>query len=441
MYNDNRFIILIPARGGSKGIPNKNIINVKGRPLIDFTISEALKSKYADKIVVSTDSHSIAKIAKDCGADVPFLRPIELATDKSKTINTVTYTLEKLKESGQQFDYVVLLQPTQPLRKSFHIDEAIELIVEKKEQSLASVSLVKDHPILMRTINEQGQLVNLLKENSTVRRQDFSTYYKINGSIYINKIDANLNVNTSLNDNSVPYIMDEQYDLDIDEPFDLEVLKLLKNYSGEDLYMPEKKQLFSIKAMKEKINENNREFIDNCFIPFFKDWNTKYREGPIKDKAPKISIQKIKKREDLKFIGERAVGFYVILTDYIESEWENRNVCKFTLQDKCEVKAIYRGETGGNGRERLESHLFKKQYDNNKGKKTSYSVCLKLKQGGQNGQNIDEDEKLKNSSWYVAFFVLSGSDSTIRKLVEKAFDEVYEKPICSRENYIAVPNR
>lgn len=224
-----KFLAIIPARSGSKGIKNKNIVGVNGKPLIYYSINEALKSNYISDVIVSTDSEEIAKIAKNLGAKVPFMRPSFLATDTSKTIDTVIYSIEKLTEIGQEYDYVVLLQPTQPLRRSWHIDEAIELIINKKETSLVSVSKVKEHPILIRKIDNNGYIKNLLNEGSTKRRQEFEDFYKVNGAIYINKIDENLTRNTSLNDNKLAYIMDEKYDLDIDEPNDLYLAKIMLN--------------------------------------------------------------------------------------------------------------------------------------------------------------------------------------------------------------------
>lgn len=132
--------------------------------------------------------------------------------------------MEKL---GEKYDYVVLLQPTQPLRQSWHIDEAIELILEKNEEALVSVSKVKDNPILIRSIDSNGYAVNLLSESSTKRRQDFQDFYKVNGAIYINKINQNLNNKTSLNDNKLVYIMDEKYDVDIDEMLDLQIAEIM----------------------------------------------------------------------------------------------------------------------------------------------------------------------------------------------------------------------
>ena len=228
-------LAIIPARGGSKGIKDKNIIDLNGKPLIYYTINQALKSKLIADVIVSTDSKKIAEISKKLGAKVPFLRPSILASDTAKTIDTVTYTIEQMKKLGKEYDYVVRLQPTQPLRRTYHIDEAIELIIKNRGESLVSVSKVKEHPILMRTIEKNGYMKKLLDMNSSIRRQNFPDFYKVNGAIYINKIDENLTNDTSLNDNKLAYIMNEKYDLDIDEPNDLYLAEIMLNNIENDI--------------------------------------------------------------------------------------------------------------------------------------------------------------------------------------------------------------
>ncbi len=140
--------------------------------------------------------------------------------------------LDYYNKQNIKFDIVVLLQPTQPLRKSFHIDEAIEKYLEFNEESVVSVSLVNEHPILMREINEFGTLLPLLNETSTIRRQDFTPFYIVNGAVYINKVNE-LTSNTSLNDNLRPYIMDRRYHVDIDTYNDLKMFELLLDEEGE----------------------------------------------------------------------------------------------------------------------------------------------------------------------------------------------------------------
>ncbi|MCZ8536934.1 acylneuraminate cytidylyltransferase family protein [Paenisporosarcina quisquiliarum] len=229
MYKNKKILAVIPARGGSKGIPQKNIYSIYGKPLISFTINQSLQSKYLDRVIVSTDCEKIAQISESLGVAVPFLRPRDLATDSAKTISTMVHVIELLKSRDEEYDYVVLLQPTQPLRTSDHIDEAIEQIIHNDQSTLVSVSKVKDHPLLIRSIGNEGSLKKLIKENSTVRRQDFEDYYKVNGAIYINKIDKSFNEELSLNDNQWPYIMDSKFDLDIDCMEDIEIFKRVLN--------------------------------------------------------------------------------------------------------------------------------------------------------------------------------------------------------------------
>ena len=221
MYKGKKILGLIPARGGSKGIPHKNIIDLCGKPLISYTIEAGLDSKYIDYLIVSTDSQKIAETSEKAGAEVPFMRPAELASDTAKTVDAVVHAIKTLKEKGQEFDTLVLLQPTQPLRTADDIDKSIEIYAEHDCNPLASVSLVDDHPLLIRSISED-KLTPLLNESSTCRRQDMPLYYRINGCIYINEINS-ISEKTSFNDNPVPYIMEPSHSIDIDELRDLAV--------------------------------------------------------------------------------------------------------------------------------------------------------------------------------------------------------------------------
>ncbi len=220
MYKGKRILAVIPARGGSKGIKKKNIRPLCGKPLLAYSVEVALECDYVDSVLVSTDSEEIAACARQYGADVPFLRPAELATDEAKTIDVLLHGIAELKRRGQIFDYLLLLQPTQPIRTSRQLAEAIERIVDSGAASLVSVCPVEEHPILMRTLDQEGRLIPILAGGSTVRRQDFPTVYKVNGSIYLNRIDEGLNEHTSLNDNEYPYIMSREDSVDIDTPDD-----------------------------------------------------------------------------------------------------------------------------------------------------------------------------------------------------------------------------
>lgn len=226
MYKDKKIIVIIPARGGSKGIPHKNIVNLCGKPLISYSIHSAKKSKYIDYIYVSTDDKEIANVAIKNGATVPFLRPKQYSTDKSNTIDCIIYSLKRIKKMNMSFDVLVLLQPTSPLRTTKDIDDAIETFFDNKCKSLASVCEVNDNPRLIRKINCYNKMNKLINENSTCRRQDMDKYYRVNGAIYINNI-SELNESTSFNDNKIPFIMNKNSSIDIDDPIDLEIAKLL----------------------------------------------------------------------------------------------------------------------------------------------------------------------------------------------------------------------
>lgn len=234
MIKNYKILAVIPARGGSKGIKDKNTIDLNGKPLIAYSIISAMESRYIDEVVVSTDSGKIADIASSYGALVPFIRPAHLADDKSRTIDVLLHAINELGKSGKRFDILVLLQPTQPLRSHEDINNALEEFIDMGLKGLVSVSPPTDSPILLRTINRDGVLKSLLGVSSTLRRQDMPTYYKVNGAIYINMI-KDLTTETSLNDNPIPYIMPQERSVDIDEKIDLLIAECLLRNANEDI--------------------------------------------------------------------------------------------------------------------------------------------------------------------------------------------------------------
>ena len=160
------------------------------------------------------------------------MRPSELAQDTSKTIDCLVHAVNWLKEQGEEYDYLVLLQNTVPLRKSWQVDEAIEKLFSSNERSLVSITEVEENPVLMRTLNEDGTVKNMLQLNSTMRRQDFPKFYRVDGAIYIQKLDEYFNLNTSLNDGKLAYIMEEKYSVDIDTYLDI---KKIEYYLEQEL--------------------------------------------------------------------------------------------------------------------------------------------------------------------------------------------------------------
>lgn len=220
MYHGKKIIGLIPARGGSKGIKDKNIADLCGKPLIAYSIECGLQSKYVDSVVVTTDSERIAEVSRQYGARVPFMRPAQLAQDTSTTLDAVLHALGVLRDLGEEYDVLLLLQPTQPLRTSRDVDGAIEAFFQNSMQALVSVCEVDDHPLLIRTIETDGKMKKMLSVSSTCRRQDMPPYYRVNGCIYINDLNS-FDDNTSFNDNVIPYIMPRERSVDIDDPADL----------------------------------------------------------------------------------------------------------------------------------------------------------------------------------------------------------------------------
>jgi CMP-N,N'-diacetyllegionaminic acid synthase len=221
---------LIPARGGSKGIPRKNIYNLAGKPLIAWTITSALKSKMIDEVIVSTDDKEISDISRKWGAKVPFKRPKSLASDKALRNNVITHALAKVKG----YDVLIFLQPTSPLRNAKHIDESLTLFFETN--SRACVSITKQHPTphWIYKISNSKHLVKVFDQASSSNRQDEECFYKLNGAIYITKICDFKKSNDSdpfITDDTIGYEMDDLYSFDVDRPVDLKIVeKLIKEF-------------------------------------------------------------------------------------------------------------------------------------------------------------------------------------------------------------------
>ena len=227
MYKEKKILCIIPARKGSKRIKWKNIVPLAERPLLEYTINCAVNSKYIDRVVVSTDSYYIKDLAKKMGADTPFLRPKNLATDDAKTIDVLLHALKYCEEvEKEKYDYLVLLQNTSPLRKSWQVDDAIEKIVLSTLNSLISLSEVREHPTLMKKLSNDKRISPLLNNS---KKNDYGCIYRINGAIFINKINKNFNSDTILTNNQLPYIMNRETSVDIDT---IEDIKIAEYYLG-----------------------------------------------------------------------------------------------------------------------------------------------------------------------------------------------------------------
>lgn len=222
-------VALIPARGGSKGIPRKNLVTIAGRPLIAYTIEAARGAGCFDHVIVSTDDAEIAEVARHYGAEVPFLRPAELAGDTSPMLDVLCHALGWCESTGERVDVMVLLQPTSPLRTARHISEAVALFFERDATSVVSVMEVPHqfNPVSVLTIDE-GILHPYLKESPLItRRQDKPRVYARNGPAVLVCAPGTLRAGELYGAACVPYLMSAADSLDIDEREDLELAEWL----------------------------------------------------------------------------------------------------------------------------------------------------------------------------------------------------------------------
>jgi CMP-N-acetylneuraminic acid synthetase len=222
---------VITARGGSKGIPGKNIADLAGKPLIAWGLEAALKSPSVDRLIVSTDDDKIAEACRKYGADVPFKRPDELSGDKSPHIPVVQHAVQWLEDNEKiVYDYIMLIQPTSPFVVSEDIEAALKLAVDSDADAVSSVCEAEKHPAYALTLNEKGILERYIKRDSNAyfRRQDLKTAYIENGAIYIVKRDVLMN-ESELDPvgRTRAYIMSAERSVDIDSPWDLYVANLI----------------------------------------------------------------------------------------------------------------------------------------------------------------------------------------------------------------------
>ncbi len=222
MYQGKKILALIPARGGSKRLPNKNILDLNGKPLIAWSIDEAKKSKYIDTVLVSTDSQVIYDIAQKHGAYLPFLRPAELALDETRSIDVEIHALNFLSDLGDNYDDLIVLQPTSPLRDVNDIDSAIEYYYAKEATSVIGVCEVEHSPLWSNTLDENLSMDNFLDDKyNNSRSQDLPPYYRINGAFYMSKVDSVLNNGTFfVKKNIYAYLMTQEHSVDIDTKLD-----------------------------------------------------------------------------------------------------------------------------------------------------------------------------------------------------------------------------
>jgi N-acylneuraminate cytidylyltransferase/CMP-N,N'-diacetyllegionaminic acid synthase len=224
-----KVLSIIPARGRSKGVPQKNVRLLAGKPLIAWTIETALACHSLHRIIVSTDGKEIARIARDYGAEVPFLRPAELAQDDTPGIVPIFHAIRWLeKHERYRPDYVIALQPTSPLRTAQDIETALKLAKNRHADSVVSVCEAKHHPYWTKRVTSGGKLVDFFPLNSVyTRRQDLPPAHVLNGAIYLARRDVLLQKETWYTDKTYAYVMPLERSLDVDSPSDLYLVDLI----------------------------------------------------------------------------------------------------------------------------------------------------------------------------------------------------------------------
>jgi len=228
---------LIPARGGSKSIPHKNIVLLAGKPMLAYTCEAALQSAHINRVVLSTDDPAIAEVGRACGIEVPFMRPDELARDDTPSLAVAQHAISWLKQHADwHTDILVLLQPTSPLRRAKHIDEALEIMFQQNADTVVSVVEV---PHRYSPYSIMGLKDGKLQDFWTAplpfdryRRQDMPTFYARNGpSVLVTKSDVVLRGESFYGENIYPYIMEERVSIDIDMSLDLLIAEVILRQS------------------------------------------------------------------------------------------------------------------------------------------------------------------------------------------------------------------
>lgn len=231
-----RVLGIVTARGGSKGIPRKNIVQLLGKPLLAYTAEAALAAKRLTRTVLSTEDEEIARVGREYGLDVPFLRPPELARDETPTIPVVQDMVHRLEAGGERYDAVLVLQPTNPLRRPEVIDGSIELLQQTGADSVISfVDVGEKHPARMKFIAAAGRVIDppFAEQFEGQRRQEIPKLYLREGSIYLTRRTVLMKQNSLQGQDCRAYIIPQEWACNIDTPFDLFLAEqMLKYHAG-----------------------------------------------------------------------------------------------------------------------------------------------------------------------------------------------------------------
>ena len=223
---------LVTARGGSKGLPRKNVLPLAGKPLIAWTIEAARNSGQLARVILSTDDAEIAQVAREWGAEVPFMRPPELARDQSDHLSVVEHALDWLAANENRIpDYVLLLQPTSPMRTADDIVAAVALACQHNAKAVVSVTPIKHHPYIAEQILADGTLAHFMPiAGVDIRRQALPPAYALNGAIYLNRPVSLRQDRAFVPPGTIAYVMPPERSIDIDSAWDLHVVDLILRY-------------------------------------------------------------------------------------------------------------------------------------------------------------------------------------------------------------------
>jgi N-acylneuraminate cytidylyltransferase/CMP-N,N'-diacetyllegionaminic acid synthase len=232
MIKDQRILALIPARGGSKGLKGKNTKILSGKPLIAWPIQVAQASQYVDKVVVSTDAENIAEIARQYQADVPFMRPALLASDTASSFDVIKHAIETLASEGEEFDYLLLLEPTSPLTQTRDIDLAIERLVNHSDNAKAIVGVCANeegHPAFSIKVDQQGFLHPFQDSFQVLRRQELPSCFRYEGSLYCSDIKTLMQEQSFYHQATIGYLVPKWQAFEIDDLTDFVCIEAIMN--------------------------------------------------------------------------------------------------------------------------------------------------------------------------------------------------------------------
>lgn len=242
MINNKKILAVVLARKNSKGLPGKNIKNLNGKPLVAWPISTAKKSKYIDKIILSTDCKEIASIGETYGAIIPFIRPDNLSEDNSRSEDALIHAIDFLDLEREHYDYVVLLEPTSPLTEAFDIDRALEQLINNTFSYTALVSIgevTASHPLFCFSLDQNMAIKPYSSEQNEItipRRQDINPLFFCDGSLYISSIKEFIIKKTFYHSNTMGFVMPEWKNLEIDRELDLFLVEQIMREYQKDKY-------------------------------------------------------------------------------------------------------------------------------------------------------------------------------------------------------------